>query len=276
MPADNVLKLGLPKGSLEAQTIELMRKSGGPIRVGSRAYIPPTDDPTLSCRLLRPQEMPRYIADGSLDAGITGSDWIVENAVELTEVETFTYSKVSLVPTRWVLAVPDSSPVRRLEGLEGKRVATEMVAFTRRVFAERKVKVEVEFSWGVTEAKAADGLVDAVVEVTETGSSLRANGLRIVEELLTSSPVLVANRAAWSDGWKREKIRQIGVLMKGALDAESRVGIKMNVAREHLEAVIGLLPSITAPTVSQLYPSPNLKGKEWLAGVSRPDTASGR
>jgi ATP phosphoribosyltransferase len=227
--------------------------------------MPSVDDPTLSCRLLRPQEMPRYIADGSLDAGITGSDWIVENAVELTEVETFTYSKVSLVPTRWVLAVPDSSPVRRLEDLEGKRVATEMVGFTRRVFAERKVKVEVEFSWGATEAKAAEGLVDAVVEVTETGSSLRANGLRIVEQLLTSTPVLVANPKAWAVEWKQAKIRQIGMLLRGALDAENRVGIKMNVARENLEKVIALLPSITAPTVSSLYPSPNLKGKEWLA-----------
>src|SRR3984957_14963278 len=219
MAADNVLKFGLPKGSLEAQTIELMRKSGWRVSVGARSYMPSVDDPTLSCRLLRPQEMPRYIADGSLDAGITGSDWIVENAVELQEVESFTYSKVSLVPTRWVLCVPDGSPVRRLEDLEGKRVATEMVAFTRRIFAERKVKVDVEFSWGVTEAKAADGLVDAVVEVTETGSSLRANGLRIIEELLTSSPVLVANRSSWEVAWKREKIRQIGVLMKGALDA---------------------------------------------------------
>jgi ATP phosphoribosyltransferase len=209
--------------------------------------------------------MPRYIADGALDAGITGSDWIVENAVELVEVESFTYSKVSLAPTRWVLAVPDPSPVRRLEDLEGKRVATEMVEFTRRVFAERKVKVEVEFSWGATEAKAAEGLVDAVVEVTETGSSLRANGLRIVEQLLTSTPVLVANPQAWAVGWKQAKIRQIGMLLRGALDAENRVGIKMNVARENLEKVIALLPSITAPTVSQLYPSPNLKGKEWLA-----------
>jgi ATP phosphoribosyltransferase len=261
----NSLKFGIPKGSLENQTLELMRKAGWRIAVGDRSYIPRSDDPSLSCRLLRPQEMPRYIADGTLDAGITGSDWIVENGVDLVEVETFIYSKVSLQPTRWVLCVPDRSPVRALEDLDGKRVATEMVAFTRRIFAERKVKVDVEFSWGVTEAKAADGLVDAVVEVTETGSSLRANGLRIVEELLTSSPVLVANRAAWSDSWKREKIRQIGVLMKGALDAESRVGIKMNVAREHLEAVIGLLPSITAPTVSQLYPSANLQGKEWLA-----------
>lgn len=260
-----VLKFGIPKGSLEAQTLELLRKSGWRIAVGDRSYIPRVDDPSLSCRLLRPQEMPRYIADGTLDAGITGSDWIVENGVDLAQVESFIYSKVSLQPTRWVLCVPENSPVKRLEDLAGKRVATEMVAFTRRIFAERKIKVEVEFSWGVTEAKAADGLVDAVVEVTETGSSLRANGLRIVEELLTSTPVLVANRDAWDDPWKREKVRQIGVLMKGALDAESRVGIKMNVARENLEAVINLLPSITAPTISQLYPSPALKGKEWLA-----------
>jgi ATP phosphoribosyltransferase len=260
-----VLKFGIPKGSLEAQTLELMRKSGWRISVGDRSYIPRADDPALSCRLLRPQEMPRYIADGTLDAGITGSDWIVENDVDLVEIESFIYSKVSLQPTRWVLCVPENSPVRRLEDLEGRRIATEMVGFTRRVFAERKVKVDVEFSWGVTEAKAADGLVDAVVEVTETGSSLRANGLRIVEDLLTSSPVLVANRPAWADSWKQAKIRQIGVLLKGALDAESRVGIKMNVPREHLESVIALLPSITAPTVSPLYALPNLKGREWFA-----------
>jgi len=260
-----VLKFGIPKGSLEAQTLELMRKSGWRITLGDRSYIPRIDDPALSCRLLRPQEMPRYIADGTLDAGITGSDWIVENGVDLVEVESFVYSKVSLQPTRWVLCVPESSSVKRLEDLEGRRVATEMVAFTRRLFAQRKVKVDVEFSWGVTEAKAADGLVDAVVEVTETGSSLRTNGLRIVEELLTSSPVLVANQQAWSDEWKQAKIRQIGVLVKGALEAEGRVGIKMNVARENLEAVIGLLPSITAPTVSPLYPSTALKGRDWVA-----------
>ncbi len=262
---NKVLKFGIPKGSLEAQTLELMRRSGWRISVGERSYIPRVDDPALSCRLLRPQEMPRYIADGTLDAGITGSDWIVENGVDLVEVESFIYSKVTLQPTRWVLCVPENSPVRRLEDLSGKRVATEMVEFTRRIFTQRKIKVDVEFSWGVTEAKAADGLVDAVVEVTETGSSLRANGLRIVEELLTSSPVLVANHEAWADEWKQAKVRQIGVLFKGALDAEGRVGIKMNVAREDLEGVIALLPSITAPTVSQLYPSPNLKGKEWVA-----------
>jgi ATP phosphoribosyltransferase len=265
MAEENVLKFGIPKGSLETQTLELMRKSGWRISVGDRSYIPRADDPALSCRLLRPQEMPRYIADGTLDAGITGSDWIVENGVDLVQVESFIYSKVSLQPTRWVLCVPEKSPIQRLEDLAGKRVATEMVEFTRRTFAQRKVKVDVEFSWGVTEAKAADGLVDAVVEVTETGSSLRANGLRIVEELLTSTPVLVANQSAWRDEWKQAKIRQIAVLVKGALDAESRVGIKMNVVRENLESVIALLPSITAPTVSPLYPSPNLKGKDWFA-----------
>jgi ATP phosphoribosyltransferase len=266
MTADHkVLKFGIPKGSLEAQTLELMRKSGWRISVGDRSYIPRVDDPTLSCRLLRPQEMPRYIADGTLDAGITGSDWIVENGADLVEVESFIYSKTSLQPTKWVLCVPERSTVRRLEDLEGKRIATEMVGFTRRVFSERKVNVDVEFSWGVTEAKAADGLVDAVVEVTETGSSLRANGLRIVEELLSSSPVLVANQASWADEWKQMKIRQIGVLVKGALDAENRVGIKMNVPGDKLEDVIGLLPSITAPTVAPLYASPNLRGKEWFA-----------
>jgi ATP phosphoribosyltransferase len=260
-----VLRFGIPKGSLEQQTLELMRRSGWRVSVGSRSYMPSVDDPNLSCRLLRPQEMPRYIADGTLDAGITGSDWIVENGVDLVEVESFVYSKVSLAPTRWVLVVPEGSPIKRLEDLEGKRVATEMTNFTRRVFAERKVNVEVEFSWGATEAKAADGLVDAVVEVTETGSSLRANGLRIVEELLTSTPVLVANHRAWADPALQAKIRQIGVLIRGALDAERRVGIKMNVARRDLEKVIALLPSITAPTISQLYPAPTLKGVEWVA-----------
>lgn len=260
-----ILKFGIPKGSLEAQTLELLRRSGWRISVDARSYMPKVDDPTLSCRLLRPQEMPRYIADGTLDAGITGRDWVVENDVHLVEVEAFTYSKVSLAPTRWVLVVPEASPIRRMEDLEGKRVATEMVNFTRRAFAERKVNVEVEFSWGATEAKAADGLVDAAVEVTETGSSLRANGLRIVEELLTSTPVLVASKQSWADEWKQFKIKQIAVLVRGALDAEARVGIKMNCARTNLARVIDLLPSITAPTVSPLYPSAALKGEEWVA-----------
>jgi ATP phosphoribosyltransferase len=259
------LKFGIPKGSLEAQTLELMRKSGWRISVDARSYLPKIDDAALSCRLLRPQEMPRYIFDGSLDAGITGRDWVVENDVELVEIESFVYSKVSLAPTRWVLVVRESSPVRRLEDLEGKRVATEMVNFTRRVFAQRRVAVDVEFSWGATEAKVAEGLVDAAIEVTETGSSIRANGLRIVEELLTSTPVLVAGKTAWADPWKQAKIRQIAVLFRGALDAEARVGIKMNCPRARLEQVIELLPSITAPTVSPLYPSQALKGQEWVA-----------
>ncbi len=263
--SERSLRFGIPKGSLEQTTIEMMRKSGWRISVDSRSYIPTVDDPELELRLMRPQEMPRYLADGSLDAGITGADWIVENNVELVEVEKFIYSKVSLRPTRWVLVVPENSPVKRLEDLAGKRVATEMVSFTRRVFAERGVKVDVEFSWGATEAKAADGLVDAIVEVTETGSSIRANKLRIVEELLTSTPVLVANKEAWQEAWKQAKVRQIGVLMRAALDAENRVGLKLNVARRNLEKVIALLPAISAPTISQLYPSPALKGEEWVA-----------
>lgn len=263
--AERTLRFGIPKGSLEQTTIEMMRKSGWRISVDGRSYIPSVDDSELELRLMRPQEMPRYLADGSLDAGITGADWIVENNVELIEVERFIYAKVSLRPTRWVLVVPDSSPVRKLEDLAGKRVATELVSFTRRVFAERGVKVDVEFSWGATEAKAADGLVDAIVEVTETGSSIRANKLRIVEELLTSTPVLVANKEAWQDKWKQSKVRQIGVLMRAALDAENRVGLKLNVARRNLEKVIALLPAISAPTISQLYPSPALKGEDWVA-----------
>jgi ATP phosphoribosyltransferase len=263
--AEKILRFGIPKGSLEQQTIELMRKSGWRISVDSRSYIPAVDDPALSLRVMRPQEMPRYIADGHLDAAITGSDWVKENDVDLVEVESFIYAKVSMKPSRWVLVVPEDSPVKRLEDLEGKLVATEMVGFTKRVFAERKVKVTVEFSWGATEAKAADGLVDAIVDVTETGSSLRANKLRIVEELLTSNPVLVANRAAWSDEWKQAKIKQIAVLMRAALDADARVGLKLNVAKKNLDKIIAVLPSITAPTISYLYPSPVLKGEEWVA-----------
>jgi len=265
MPSDKILKFGIPKGSLEVQTLELLRKSGWRISIGSRSYIPTVDDAELSCRILRPQEMPRYIADGSLDAGITGSDWIVENNVKLQQVESFVYAKATFTPSRWVLCVRNDSPVKRLEDLEGMRIATEIVQFVKRTLADRKVKAAVEFSWGATEAKVAEGIVEAAVDVTETGSSLRANGLRIVEELLVSNPVLVANLQAWADQWKQAKIRQLAVLIRGALDAEDRVGIKMNVAKENLEKVIALLPSITAPTISHLYPSPALKGIEWLA-----------
>jgi ATP phosphoribosyltransferase len=214
---------------------------------------------------MRPQEMPRYIADGALDAGVTGKDWIVENGVDLEVVADFIYSKVSRRPTRWVLAVPADSPIRKLEDLKGKRISSEMTNFSRRYFAERGIDVHVEFSWGATEAKAAEGLVDAIVEVTETGSTIRAHGLRIVADLLESNPQLVANPEALRDPWKREKIAQIERLVVGAMAAESQVGIKMNVRQQELERVIELIPSLTAPTVANLHPTPNLHGEHWLS-----------
>jgi len=262
---ERVLKLGLPKGSLEQATIELFRKAGWRISGSDRSYFPSIDDPEIRGALMRPQEMPRYIADGTLDAGVTGKDWIVENGVELTIVADFVYSKVSRRPTRWVLAVPADSSIHRLEDLKGKRIASEMTNFTRRYFAERGIEVHVEFSWGATEAKAADGLVDAIVEVTETGSTIRAHGLRIIANLLESNPQLVANPAALADPWKREKIHQIERLVMGAMAAESQVGIKMNVRQDHLEQVIALIPSLTAPTVANLHPTPNLHGEHWLS-----------
>ena len=265
MNGERVLKLGLPKGSLEQATIELFRKAGWKISGSDRSYFPSIDDPEIRGALMRPQEMPRYIADGTLDAGVTGKDWIVENGVELTIVADFVYSKVSRRPTRWVLAVPADSSIHRLEDLKGKRIASEMTNFTRRYFAERGIEVHVEFSWGATEAKAADGLVDAIVEVTETGSTIRAHGLRIIANLLESNPQLVANPAALADPWKREKIHQIERLVMGAMAAESQVGIKMNVRQDHLEQVIALIPSLTAPTVANLHPTPNLHGEHWLS-----------
>ena len=265
MSGERTLKLGIPKGSLEQSTIELFRKAGWKITGGERSYFPSIDDPEIRCALMRPQEMPRYIADGTLDAGVTGKDWIVENGVELEVVADFIYSKVSRRPTRWVLAVPGDSPIRKLEDLKGKRIASEMTNFTRRYFAERGIDVHVEFSWGATEGKAAEGLVDAIVEVTETGSTIRAHGLRIVADLLESNPQLVANRAALEDTWKREKIHQIERLVMGAMAAETQVGIKMNVRKHDLESVIALIPSLTAPTVSNLHPTPNLHGEQWLS-----------
>ncbi len=265
MNGERVLKLGLPKGSLEQATIELFRKAGWRISGSERSYFPSIDDPEIRGALMRPQEMPRYIADGTLDAGVTGKDWIVENGVELILVADFVYSKVSRRPTRWVLAVPAESPIQRIEDLKGKRIASEMTNFTRRYFAERGIDVHVEFSWGATEAKAAEGLVDAIVEVTETGSTIRAHGLRIVADLLESNPQLVANPAALADPWKREKIHQIERLVMGAMAAESQVGIKMNVREDNLEQVIALIPSLTAPTVAHLHPTPNLRGEHWLS-----------
>lgn len=259
------LKLGLPKGSLEVTTIELFKKSGWKITTASRSYFPSIDDETLRCSLVRPQEMSRYVESGSLDAGITGKDWTMENESDVQVVAEMVYSKTSFKPTRWVLAVPQDSPIKKIEELKGKTIATEMVNFTRRYFAERKIPVEVEFSWGATEAKAAEKLVDAVVEVTETGGTIRAHGLRIVAELLESNPQLIAHKKAWNDSWKRAKIEQIRLLLQGALSAENKVGIKMNVAEKDVEKVIKLIPSITAPTIATLYPAAALKGVKWFS-----------
>ena len=259
------LKLGIPKGSLQDATIELFRKSGWKISGIDRSYFPSIDDSSLRCSVVRAQEMSRYVESGSLDAGITGKDWIEENNSDVQMVAELVYAKTSSRPVRWVLAVPQDSPVKKIDDLKGKKIASEMVNFTRRYFAERKIPVEVEFSWGATEAKAAEGLVDAIVEVTETGSTIRAHGLRIVADLLESSPQLIANKKAWQDSWKREKIEQIRLLLQGALSAENKVGIKMNVAKADLEKVVQLIPSITAPTIANLYPSPALKGVEWFS-----------
>lgn len=259
------LKLGLPKGSLEVTTLELFKKSGWTIAGTSRSYFPSVDDATLRCNLVRPQEMSRYVESGSLDAGITGKDWIMENESDIHVVAEMVYSKTSFRPTRWVLAVPQDSPVKNIEDLKGKTVATEMVNFTRRYFAERKIPVDVEFSWGATEAKAADKLVDAIVEVTETGTTIRAHGLKIIAELLESNPQIIANKDAWKDPWKRAKIEQLSLLLQGALAAESRVGIKLNVAERDLEKIVKLIPSITAPTIATLYPSAALQGVKWFS-----------
>jgi ATP phosphoribosyltransferase len=261
----NELRLGLPKGSLEQATLELFKKSGWKITGASRSYFPTVDDDTLRCSLARPQEMSRYVESGTLDAGITGKDWTQENESDVLVVAEMVYSKVSFRPTRWVLAVPHDSPVRRIEDLKGKRIATEMVKFTRRYFSERSIPVEVEFSWGATEAKAAEGLVDAIVEVTETGTTIRAHGLRIIAELLESCPQLIVNKTAWQDPWKRSKIEQIRMLLRGALSAEAKVGIKLNVAEPDLDRVVELIPSITAPTIATLYQSAALKGVKWYS-----------
>lgn len=260
-----VLRLGIPKGSLQDTTVDLFRRAGWRIKVSDRSYFPTIDDVEIECSLIRAQEMARYVEDGTLDAGLTGRDWILENDSQVTTICDLVYSKASFRPTRWVLVVPEASPVQKPEDLAGKKIATELVEYTRRFFASRNVPVEVEFSWGATEAKAAGGLVDAIVEVTETGSTIRANRLRIVTELFESNPQLIANPTALEDGWKRAKIEEISVLLQGALRAEDKVGLKMNVPKERLDSIIDLLPTLTAPTVSPLYQKGQLGGIEWYA-----------
>ena len=257
--AERILQLGVPKGSLQSATVELFRRSGWKISIDERSYFPRIDDAGLRCLLVRAQEMARYVESGVLDAGITGRDWVFEYDAKVHVAQELVYSKTSLRPTRWVLVVADDSPVKTPQDLHGKRVATELVGYTTRWFAQQGVDVHIEFSWGATEAKVAEGLVDAIVEVTETGSTIRAHGLRIVCELFESVPQLIANPRAWDTPWKREKIEQIGLLLQGALRAEAQVGLKMNVPTNKLQAIIGLLPAITAPTVSNLY------GTDWCA-----------
>ena len=251
MSKKEVLRLGLPKGSLQDATIEKMAKAGFNIQVSSRSYVPYVDDEELQIRLIRAQEISRYVEHGYLDAGITGHDWIMENNSKVQEVAEFVFSKVSRQPTRWVLCVPEESPVKSVQDLQGKRIATEVVSLTKRYLRQHKVKAEVEFSWGATEVKAHE-LVDAIVEVTETGSSLRAHKLRIVDTLLTSTPRLIANHASWKDKWKRAKIETLSMLLKGALEAEAKVGLKMNIAQANLASLLASLPALRNPTIASL------------------------
>lgn len=255
----NKLKLGIPKGSLEKATIALFDKSGWNIRTHSRNYFPSINDPEISCALVRAQEMPRYVQDGTLDVGLTGKDWLAENNADVEVVCDLIYSKASRKPARWVVAVAGDSPVRKIEDLEGKKISTELVHYTESYFKERGIQVKIEFSWGATEAKVVEGLVDAIVEITETESTIRAHGLRIIHEMMETNTQLVANKTAWTDPWKREKIRQISTLLQGALRADGMVGLKMNVPKEKINDVVDTLPSITAPTVSFLYQS------EWVS-----------
>lgn len=255
-PTPRKLRLGLPKGSLQDATLEKFAKAGWNITVSSRSYEPYVDDEELQIRLIRAQEIGRYVALGYLDAGLTGHDWIVENGVahDVQEVGEFVFSKSTRQPTRWVLAVPEESDIHSVKDLEGKRIATEVMGMTKRWLRKHGVKAEVEFSWGATEVKARE-LVDAIVDVTETGSSLRANKLRIVDTLLVSTPRLIANKETWKDAWKRHKIETIALLLRGAIDAETMVGLKMNVRQADLPKLLHSLPALRNPTVSGLSQS---------------------
>ncbi|MFM7151454.1 MAG: ATP phosphoribosyltransferase [Gemmataceae bacterium] len=255
---EKLLKLGIPAGSLQEATAELFRKAGYKITFQSRSYFPTIDDPEIHCTLIRAQEMARYVQDGSLDCGLTGYDWILENDAKVFEVSELVFSKASRRPVRWVLAVPEESPIKAPKDLEGKRIATEVVQLTRRWLENQGVSAQVEFSWGATEVKPPR-LADAIVEVTETGSSLRANNLRIVCDLLQSTTRFIANHQSYSDGWKRDKINDIILMLQGAMAAEGKVGLMMNVPAEKLPEVIDLLPALQKPTISSLSDS------KWVA-----------
>jgi ATP phosphoribosyltransferase len=254
----NTLRLGLPKGSLQDSTLQLFARAGWRITVNSRSYFPSIDDTEITCMLVRAQEMARYVESGALDAGITGRDWVLETGAEVTEVAEMLYSKVSLRPVRWVLAVPEDAPAQSVRDLEGKVIATEVVNLTRKYLARHNVNARVEFSWGATEVKVPQ-LADAIVEVTETGSSLRANHLRIVDTVLESRTVFIANRAAAADPWKKEKIANLVLMLNGAIAAYSKVGLMLNARREHLDAVLAALPALKNPTIS------TLSNPDWVA-----------
>ena len=249
------LKFGIPKGSLQKATINLFEKSGWKINVNGRSYFPDINDPEIECSICRAQEMSGYVENMTLDAGLTGKDWIEENESDVVVVDDLVYSKVSQNPARWVLAVPAGSSIERLEDLQGKKISTELVNFTKKFFKEKKIDVDVEFSWGATEAKVVSGLADAIVEVTETGSTIRAHGLKIIYELMQTNTRLIANRNSYKDQWKRTKIEQINLLLKGALKAENMVGLKMNLPNDKIEGIIDILPSLNAPTVAGLHNS---------------------
>lgn len=256
--SDKLLKLGIPSGSLQEATAALFRKAGYQITFASRSYYPSIDDPEIHCTLIRAQEMARYVQDGSLDCGLTGRDWIEENDARVVEVAELVFSKASRRPVRWVLAVPNDSPIRSVQDLQGKRIATEVVNLTRRWLASHGVSAQVEFSWGATEVKPPR-LADAIVEVTETGSSLKANNLRIVCDLMQSTTRFIANASAYADAWKREKIDDIVLMLQGTMAAEGKVGLMMNARRADLDAVVAMLPALQNPTIS------SLSDPEWVA-----------
>ena len=247
---DKCLKLGIPSGSLQESTLELFARAGFNIHVSSRSYMPSVDDPAIEAVMFRAQEMSRYVEDGVIDAGLTGIDWVLENNSDVVEVAELVYSKATAKPARWVLAVPAESKIKKPEDLDGGIVATELVNCTRKYFAQKKTKVKVEFSWGTTEVKAR--LVDAIVDITETGSSLSANNLRIVDTILISTTRLIANKQAMKDPWKKAKIESITLLLQGALEGREKVGLKMNVPRSSLDAILALLPAEKSPTISSL------------------------
>ena len=247
----NLLKLGLPKGSLQEATFEKLAKAGYNVKVSSRSYLPYIDDEDMEIRLIRAQEVSRYVEHGYLDCGITGHDWVIENGSKVHEVGEFLFSKATRQAARWVLAVPEHSRIRKPADLQGKRIATEVVQITKKYLRKHKVKADVEFSWGATEVKAHE-LGDAIVEITETGNSLMANKLRIVDTLLTSTRRLIVNQASWKQKWKREKIETFALLLRGALDAESKVGLKLNILEKKLSKLLQSLPALRNPTVSSL------------------------